>query len=358
MNPTLVIDLDIFRYNAETMAKRLKDKGIAMAAVTKCFAADPVIVDTLSGTGIAQLADSRLKNFAHYPSWEKPRLLLRAPAPDDAAATVAACDISMNSERATIEALGEAAGANGKPHGILIMVDMGDLREGIYHTDRAALRQLAAFVAGHPHLTLEGLGVNLTCYGSIIPDVDILTRFAAVAEDLENTLGVKLPILSGGNSSTVYLLEENQPLPPRINHLRLGEAVIIGNETAYSKPIAGLKRGAVTLKASVIEVLTKPSYPEGKMGVNAFGEVGTYVDRGNRKKALLAVGRQDIDHEALTPFDAGVEILGASSDHLILDIEDAENSYKPGDVMQFYTGYAAALRGFTSAYVEREYIGR
>ncbi|MDL2293173.1 alanine/ornithine racemase family PLP-dependent enzyme [Ruminococcaceae bacterium OttesenSCG-928-D13] len=359
MNPILEIDLDKFRNNVSNMAARLGEIGVSLAVVTKCYCADPVMLGVICETDTAILADSRLENIARYPAQSRPRLLLRALGPNAAPEVVAGCDISMNSEMVTIKALAEAAKANGKPHGVLLMVDMGDLREGIYYNRTEEIHATARYIHENPHLILSGLGVNLTCYGSIVPDEGTLSRFAAIVRGVEDTLDYKLPIVSGGNSSTIHMVDQGRTLPPEINNLRLGEVIICGYETANGSavPVIGQQQDMAVLKAEVIEVMTKPSYPEGKMGVNAFGEVGTYEDKGERKKALLAVGRQDTDHTGLIPFDDGVEILGASSDHLIVDIEEANQPYKVGDVMTFHASYGALLRAFTSAYVKREYLG-
>jgi len=100
-----------------------------------------------------------------------------------------------------------------------------------------------------------------------------------------------------------------------------------------------------------------PGYlPEGQTGLNAFGEKNTYTDIGRRMRAIVAVGRQDTDHEGLICREEGITIIGASSDHLIVDVTEAGKKYAVGDKLRFSLSYSAILRGFTSPYLERVYI--
>jgi predicted amino acid racemase len=149
-------------------------------------------------------------------------------------------------------------------------------------------------------------------------------------------------------------------MPGRVNNLRLGEALVLGRETAYGADLDGMYGDAVRLEAEVVEVQVKPSYPIGEIGVNAFGERGSYTDIGPRRRAIAAIGRQDMDCDSLRPALAGVTVVGSSSDHLILDVTDCEKPVEVGDALSFTMTYGGLLRGFTSGYVGRSYerIGR
>jgi len=163
-----------------------------------------------------------------------------------------------------------------------------------------------------------------------------------------------LPIISGGNSSSLNMLASGN-IPLKINNLRLGESIVCGLETANGEPFAGLAQDVVTLEATIIEIAKKPSMPEGKTNINAFGEKIVYVDHGEHLRAILAVGRQDVPSDGLKPLDDGVKIVGSSSDHLIVDITSAKPK-KVGDTLTFSLSYGAVLAGFTSRYVDRNYI--
>lgn len=164
-------------------------------------------------------------------------------------------------------------------------------------------------------------------------------------------VGQEIELVSGGNSAN-WLMMESGNMPKAVNHLRIGEAILLGNETTERIPIKGLYQDVFTLWAEVIEVATKPSVPIGEIGEDAFGQIPSFVDRGRHRRAIVAIGRQDVVIEGLQPDIEGIKILGASSDHLILDVEDAERPVQVGDVLSFTVrGYSALLALFTSDYV-------
>ena len=243
----------------------------------------------------------------------------------------------------------KAAGEQGKTHKVVLMVDMGDLREGVFFRDEAGVLALAQQAEQAESLTLHGMAFNVTCYGSIIPTQQTMDDFRAIVGKVEPAIGRKLAFVSCGNSSSVYLLDQADFAG--FNNLRLGESLLLGRETAYGADLPDLYQDVLTLEAEVVEVKEKPSYPIGKIGVNAFGQTVEYVDKGDRVRAIAAIGQQDIDCGGLTPVTPGMEIFGASSDHLLLDVTDAP--VKLGDVVRFRVDYSAALRAFTSAYVEK-----
>ncbi|MCL2350748.1 MAG: alanine/ornithine racemase family PLP-dependent enzyme [Defluviitaleaceae bacterium] len=355
MNPRLIIDIKKLTHNAAFLADFCRGRGVSLAVVTKVFCADSVMVDALSYLPIDFFADSRLENIEAYPEGISQRtMLLRLPAPRMASEIVAKCDISLNSELATIELLAKAAEGLNKTHGIILMIDLGDLREGIYHTDAQKIMDTCRYILSQKSLKLEGLGTNLTCYGSVLPTSENLGRLCEIADIVQQELGVKLPIISGGNSSSLKLLAEGK-MPVAINNLRLGESVVCGLETAYGEPFPGLVQDVVVLEADIIEIAKKPSLPEGETNINAFGEKMEYADHGHHTRAILAIGRQDTNHEGLRPLNPGVSIVGASSDHLIVDISDA-STLAVGDSLRFGLSYGAILAGFTSKYVDREYV--
>jgi len=356
MNPRLTIDLKKLEHNGRVLAEMCHAAGMSVAAVTKVFCADPAMVTALAALPIDYLADSRIENIASYPADAPQRtMLLRLPSPSEAMKVVTACDVSLNSEIATLAALAAAAETMGVTHGVVLMIDLGDLREGIYYDNHAQIHETVEFILSKPSLVLEGIGTNLTCYGSVLPTEENLGRLAHIADAIRQKYGVALPIVSGGNSSTLDLLSKGQ-IPKGINNLRLGESIVCGKETAYGEVFSGLEVDVVVLDAEIIEIAEKPTMPEGKININAFGEVVQYEDKGMRKKALLAVGRQDVSLDGLTPLGGGIEIIGGSSDHLIVDITDAENALAAGDRLEFSLSYGAVLAAFTSRYVERTYV--
>lgn len=355
MYPRLVIDLEKLQRNAEALCRLAGERGVGdLAFVTKVFCADARMIRILADSSCRYLADSRIENLSRCGGLGKDRILLRLPMPSQADEVVQSAEISFNSEPAALRALSAAAKRAGKIHRVVLMIDLGDLREGIFFENTDLILQTALAVEADPHLELYGTAFNLTCYGSVLPSVKNLSVFLEITHRIEAEIGRALPFVSGGNSSSIPLLLSGQ-MPAGINNLRLGEALILGRETAYGHPIAGMYQDAITLEAELVEVQTKPSYPIGEIGVNAFGEQGSYTDIGPRLRAIGAIGRQDMDCAGLRPLAPGVTVVGASSDHLILDVTGCASPPAVGDAVSFAMDYAGLLRGFTSQYVQRIY---
>ena len=355
MYPELVIDLKKIKNNLDKITEMVKGAGCSLMIVTKGYCADLEIYKILQNSDIDYLADSRIQNLKKYEGAKKERVLLRLPMNSEVDEVVKYADISLNSEITTIRNLNEAAAKQNKVHKILLMIDLGDLREGIFFKNEEEIYQAAEEILKLSNIELFGLGVNLTCYGAVIPKRDNLDLLVDIAGKIENKYNIKLKMISGGNSSSVYLIEKNE-LPEGINNLRVGEAFLLGDETAYSQMLEGFYDDAFTLKAEIIELKEKQSVPIGETGVDAFGNRPVYEDRGIIKRAIIAVGRQDADPDNLHPIDSKIDILGASSDHLILDMSKSDKEYKVGDTVDFKLSYSSLLRASTSSYVEKKYI--
>jgi predicted amino acid racemase len=353
--PLLHIDIEKLKTNLEIAGAAVKGAGCSLALVTKSFCADEKILQMLAKSPLVDyLADSRIQNLKVCARRGKPTMLLRLPQSCEIADVIEYADISLNSEPETLRLLNAEAGRRQRRHKVILMIDLGDLREGIYFSEEKKILAAAEAVMGMSNLYLYGIGVNLTCYGAIIPKKDNLSVLSSWAEHIRDHCGADLPVVSGGNSSSWYLIKKGE-LPAGINNLRLGEAFIVGREAAYKTRIPGTFDDAVTLEAQIIEVQVKPSFPLGEQGVDAFGERPVFEDRGLLKRAICAVGRQDLDPGGIIPLDRGVKILGASSDHLILDVSSAEQNYRVGDTVHFVPNYVALLRLFTSPYIGRVY---
>ncbi|NLI54442.1 MAG: alanine/ornithine racemase family PLP-dependent enzyme [Clostridiales bacterium] len=351
--PRITADLTKIKHNADMLCALCAEYGVSVAAVSKGVCADERIVRVLDGCAATMLADARTENLARLKT-EKPKLLLRAPAPEDAQEAVRVADVSLVSEMMSIRALGSAARAAGKRHAIILMIDLGDLREGLLFLGREAIFAAADAAKAEEGIELLGVGTNLTCYGAIIPDETNLGELCRIASELRAHTGLPIPIVSGGNSSSIGLLKRGL-VPPEVNHLRLGESILLGNDTAACRVLNGLYGDAFTLSTRLIEVQRKPSVPIGESGANAFGEHPTFESLGEQVRGICKIGRQDTVADGLTPRDGDIKIIGASSDHLIVDLTRAK-PYRVGDVLSFTPDYGALLRAYTSPYVYRDYI--
>ena len=352
--PRLEIYPDRIAENVRYVLELCHGHGAQVACVTKVMCAHPALLTTFVENGADMLADSRIQNLQYiaeaYP--RVPRLLLRLPALGQAEDVVRCADFSLNSSIETIRRLSQAAGAAGMTHAIIIMVDMGDLREGVW-PDRAV--SLVCEAARLPHIEVLGLGTNLACYGGVIPTSENMGALIDCRDACREATGLPLEVLSGGNSANLPLLMSGG-MPAEINHFRIGEAIILGRNVLDRSPLPGTRQDGLRVVAEIIEVESKPSIPIGPRGQDAFGNQVEFVDRGVRQRVLLNLGRQDVVIEGLSPQDKGIIILGGSSDHLVLDVSDVQRTLNLGDEVGFYPSYSALLAASTSPYVEKVVI--
>lgn len=344
--PRVEINLAHLKHNVAKVVEKCGSCGIQVAGVIKGATGLPEVAKQFDEGGAAFIASSRLEQIedAINAGIEKPMMLIRIPMLSEVPDVIRLADYSLNSELEVIKALNEEAKKQGKLHKVILMADMGDLREGYW--DKEEMADVAEYIENKMiNIQLVGIGTNVGCYGSIYPTVEKLEELVEVAEHIEARLGRELEIISGGASSTLHRVWDNN-VPERINHIRVGEGILLARDmdVFYHYDVSELYQDAFRLKAEVIEVKDKPSHPVGQIAVDAFGHTPEYVDRGIRRRALLGIGKVDYgDPAELIPMENGIEILGASSDHTIVDIEDAERDYKVGDIMTFDINYATLI---------------
>lgn len=349
--PCIEVDLSKITHNANEIVTQCNRNHIQVTGVTKVFCANIPIVKAMLQGGITNIADSRIQNLKKLEDINCQKTLLRISMLSEVEDVVKYADISLNSEVETIKHLSIAAKNLNKVHQVILMVDLGDLREGMLVKDVIdAVSQIIKL----SNIKLIGLGTNVTCYGGVIPDEKNLGELIKLHKEIKNIYGLDLPVISGGNSSSLYMVLNNT-IPKEINQLRIGEAILLGRETSYGKNIENCYQDAFILKGQIVELKNKPTVPKGNIGVDAFGKKPHFKDKGIRKRAILAVGRQDIREEGLIPLDEKVSIFGASSDHLIVDVTDSERKYKVGDIMEFRINYGCLLVSMTSPYIEKYY---
>lgn len=349
--PYLTIDLDKIEHNARSIVELCRRRGIEVAGVTKGVCGHPEIAKAMVRAGVTAIADSRLENIDRLKAGgvDTPFMLVRVPALSAVDHVVESVDLSLNSELAVLDALSRAAARRGCIHEVILMVDLGDLREGVWPDD---LPTFLAAAIELPGIRIKGLGTNLACFGGVIPSEDNMARLVELADGIEQKFRIDLELISGANSSGLSLIAAGQ-MPDRVNHARIGEAILLGRETTHRDPWPGTYQDAFTLHAEILELKNKPSSPSGEIGQDAFGGHPGFEDRGDILCALLNVGREDVDVHGIVPIDTRFSILGASSGYLVIDASRAAKGLRVGDELMFSVNYSALLAAMTSEYVKK-----
>jgi len=348
--PRLEIDLSKIEHNTRVLVEILGQRGISVCGVTKAMLGAPLFANTLLGAGVKGLADSRVENIQsmRHAGIDAHMSLIRSPMISQVEQVITASNMSLNTEIDVIAALSEAASSAHTVHSILLMVELGDLREGIMPND---LEDVMRKTLSLPNIKLEGIGTNLACRSGVVPDAKNMGELSQLANTLEATFGGTLSTVSGGNSANLNwaLGDEGKG---RINNLRLGEAILLGCEPLYRQPIDALFTDAFILVAEIIEAKQKPITPRGSIAQTAFGDAKALHESGTIPQLLLVIGQMDTDTAGLTPPD-GMDILGASSDHLI--VSAGKHVLSAGSEVEFQLNYSALMRAMISPFVTKKF---
>lgn len=355
--PELVVDLDKLKENYKQIKKLCKD--IKIAGVIKGCTGIPEVAQLLDKEHVDFIASSRMEQLKPLKGKVTcPLMMIRIPMLSEVEEIVKYTDISLNSELEVLKALDKEAKRQNKIHEVILMKDLGDLREGFYKEED--IIEAALFVENDlDNLVLAGIGTNLGCYGAIVATKEKLEELVRVAEHIENKIDRKLKYISGGATTSIPRLIEGN-MPERINMLRIGEGILLARDLKdlWGYDIENMNQDVFTLRCEVIEVKDKPTYPVGKIFVDAFGNKPTYEDKGIRRRALLAIGKVDYAFsEDLVPKNNKIKIIGASSDHTIIDVEDDEN-IKVGDILEFNLTYSTLVYVSNSQNIKKVFKGK
>ncbi len=356
MYPLLKIDINKLEYNLDFIKNRLNEKNIKITGVLKGCASLEGIVDLFAKKDLHSLASSRMKQIEKMKKRHNnlKTMLIRIPMLDEIESVIKYADISLNSELITLKALEKEAENKGVMHEVITMFDLGDLREGCF--DEEEFFDISLYVENSKHLKLLGTGTNLSCYGSILPTKENINRLVEVTEKLEEKIKRKVELISAGATSSLPLFESGK-MNERVNHLRLGESILNNKDLPeYFNLDYKLYDDIFKVEAQIVEIKEKPSHPIGQMVIDAFGRRPVYIDKGIQRRGILAMGRQDIaDYDKLIPVDKNIEIIGASSDHLIIDLTNAKG-YEIGSIVDFEMYYPPMLYLSNSDLVTKKYI--
>ena len=159
--PRIEISLPQIRDNARMLSELYEQKGISIMGVSKAVLGEPSIVKAMIQGGARFIADSRIENIEKMKAAgiSTQFVLLRTPL-SQAEAVVRSADISLNTEFDTLKKLSYYAKACNKNHQVIVMVELGDLREGVLPIDLSEfIRQNISL----SHIKIVGIGCNLAC---------------------------------------------------------------------------------------------------------------------------------------------------------------------------------------------------
>jgi predicted amino acid racemase len=356
MNRVLV-DLEALGENLKIIGGWMREHGASWTVVTKVLCGHADTLRALQALGVRSMGDSRLENLRaierivpDFESW-----YLRIPDLTSVSEVVRLTDVSLNSEIRIIEALNEEARRLGRMHGVVIMIELGDLREGILP---GSLIDFYKYVFELSHIEVKGIGANLGCLAGAVPTVDQFMQLALYRELLELKFEHPLPLISAGSSAVLPLLISGQ-LPKAINHFRIGEAIFLGNDLLSGGLLPGLRGDAVVLEAEIAEIKEKSLVPLAETtSITPFiSEVSDDRTPGQRGyRALVSVGNLDTEISGLSPIKERYSIAGASSDITVVNIGEDADGLKVGDTIRFRPNYAAFLRLMSGRYIQREVV--
>ena len=350
----LVLHRERLQNNYQHLDRLFRAHDITWGIVSKLFCGTEIYLQELIKLGTREILDSRISNLEKIKTLDESvtTVYIKPPAQDLIEKIIAHADVSFNTEYETIRLLSEEAGRQGKMHRIIIMIEMGDLREGVMREDLVDFYQK---IFELPNIQVIGLGTNLNCLSGVMPSDDKLIQLSLYKQIIELKFKRTIPWISAGTSVTLPMLLRQQ-LPAGTNHFRIGETLYFGNNLVEENTIEGMVEDVLELHAQIIEVNEKPLIPSGELAANPSGDVfevdaEAYGKTTNR--AIIDIGLLDINPDYISPKADDVEVVGASSDMIILDLKDNPRNLKAGDAVTFRLKYMGALSLLNSDYIEK-----
>jgi predicted amino acid racemase len=351
----LQLNREKLKHNYEFLEKTFQKHHKDWAIVSKLLCGNRMYLEELLQYGPKELCDTRISNLKVIKSIapDVQTVYIKPPAKRSIKSVVSYADVSFNTELETIKLLSEEAVRQKKRHKIIIMIEMGDLREGVLGDQ---LIDFYGSIFRLPNIEVSGIGTNLNCLNGVLPSQDKLIQLSLYKQLIEATFNRKIPWVSGGTSVILPMLLQKR-VPEGVNHFRIGEALFFGNDLIHDQTLPGMKEGVLKLFAEIIEIAEKPKIPNGELMENPSGETFE-VDESDYGKtsyrAILDLGLLDISIDFLIPEDSKLNLLGASSDMVIVDLGEKPPAYKVGDLISFDLKYMGALGLLNSNYIEKK----
>ena len=343
------------KHNYTFLDTIFKERNIQWGVVTKMLCGNTIYLKEIISLGVTEMHDSRISNLKKIKKLDSniQTVYIKPPSKRNISVIVKHADISFNTEIYTIHMLSEEAKRQNKTHGIIIMIEMGDLREGVLGEELMSFYEQAFSL---PNIEIRGIGTNLNCLSGVMPTQDKLIQLSLYKQLIEAKFNVKIPWVSGGTSVAIPLILKNAR-PMAVNHFRIGEALFFGKDLFTGETIEGMHNDVFKLYAEIIEITEKPNNPTGELGENVAGntfEVDDNVDLSETSlRAILDFGLLDMQPQYLSPTDESITIIDSSSDMTVINISDSKIKYKIGDLVSFNLQYMGALYLLNSNYIEK-----
>ncbi|UZD24604.1 alanine/ornithine racemase family PLP-dependent enzyme [Algoriphagus halophytocola] len=343
--------------NFEFLRSTFQENDVSWGVVSKLLCGNRLFLQELINLGVKEIHDSRISNLAMVKSLnpEIQTVYIKPVSKRNISKMVQFADVSLNSELETIRWISQEAVEQEKKHKIIIMVETGDLREGVMGEQ---LVEFYSQIFHLPNIEVIGLGTNLNCLNGVMPSADKLIQLSLYKQIIELKFNKKIPWVSAGTSVTIPLMLTHQ-LPKGINHFRVGETLYFGLDLFEEKVIEGMNGDVFELHAEIIEMQEKPLLPVGNLASNPQGETAEIDESLYGKssfRAIIDLGLLDVDPKYLLPSDDKYEILGGSSDMLIINLGENPNGYQVGDTLNFDMKYMGALSLLNSNYIDKKVI--
>lgn len=348
----IVLNRRKLQHNYRYLQQLFEENQIEWSIVTKVLCGSEVYLKEIIDLGIEEVCDSRITNLKRIKRLtpEVQTVFIKPPAKRYISKVIRYADASFNTEYETIKQLSEEAVRQNKRHKVIIMIELGELREGVMRED---FIDFYARVFELPNIEITGIGTNLSCMNGVLPNQDKLIQLCLYKQLIEAKFDRNIPFISGGTSVTIPLLEQGL-LPTGINHFRVGESIFLGTDVYHDGPNENLEQDVFLLYAEIIELREKPNIPDGNLTKNANGEmVQIETEELSSYRAIIDMGLLDVDENHVRPSSEHIKIVGSSSDMMVVDLGEEYEKYKVGSLIEFKMDYMGILRLMSCEYVDK-----
>lgn len=350
----ITLDVKKLKANFDFLDKMFLSNNIQWSIVSKMLSGNKTYLSELLKLGTKQISDSRVSNLKMIKSLNPniETIYIKPPPKQSISSIVKYVDISMNTEIETIKLLSKEAQKQEKVHKIIIMIELGELREGVMGED---IIDFYESIFKLKNIEVVGIGANLSCLYGVLPSHDKLIQLSLYEQLIEAKFNKQIPYVSGGSSVTIPLIFQNL-LPKGINHFRVGETLFLGTDVYNNTTLKRMNSDVFRLYSEIIELIEKPVVPRGEFGLNVDGDSFEFDEDQIGKttyRAIIDVGLLDVDVKHITPINKKISIVGSSSDMIVIDLGVNSQNYKTGDLLEFTMDYMGVLRIINSRYIEK-----